>query len=180
MRPLSQDKRLAAIYNDLKKIPIPIPSTTPFDTNSLSRDTYLSAFREGWDFAISGRILYATQIAPAGMPSDLFSVWQAGACEGAKLGSEQLMAKLDLSTGVQLPESTPYDANPQNRALFLRNYADGYRDGIVGTVKATASPISNHYLIVMRQGYRAGHLAGWEILWEKKWAEISAEFDKLK
>jgi hypothetical protein len=90
------DKRLAAIYEDLKTVPIPFPKSTPFDGDSRRRDSYLAGFRKGWDFAISGRILYGTMIGPAGMESDLFSVWQDGAREGSRLGSEQLMARLEV------------------------------------------------------------------------------------
>jgi hypothetical protein len=96
VQPLVKDKRLAAIYEDLKTVPIPTPKATPFDGDSRRRDAYLAGFREGWDFAISGRILYGTMIGPAGMESDLFSVWQDGAREGSRLGSEQLMARLDV------------------------------------------------------------------------------------
>lgn len=96
MQPLTKDKRLAAIYDDLKILPIPIPKTTAFDGDSRRRDSYVAGFRQGWDFAISGRILYGTQFAPAGMPSDLFDAWQDGSREGARLGSQQLMAKLDV------------------------------------------------------------------------------------
>ncbi len=96
MQPFVKDKRLAEIYEDLKTVPIPTPKTTPFDGDLRRRDTYLAGFREGWDFAISGRMLYGTMIGPAGMESDLFSVWQDGAREGSRLGSEQLMARLDL------------------------------------------------------------------------------------
>jgi hypothetical protein len=95
VQPLATDKRLAAIYEDLKTVPIPTPKATPFDSDSRRRDAYLAGFREGWDFAISGRILYGTMVGPAGMESDLFSVWQAGAREGSRLGSEQLMARLE-------------------------------------------------------------------------------------
>jgi hypothetical protein len=96
VQPFPQDKRLVAIYDELKKVAIPLPQTTPFDDNSRRRGSYLAGFREGWDFAISGRILYGTQIAPAGMESDLFSAWQDGACEGRRYGSEQLVVRLDL------------------------------------------------------------------------------------
>jgi hypothetical protein len=95
VQPFSQVKRLAVVYDELKTVPIPLPQTTPFEGDSRRRDSYLAGFRGGWDFAISGRILYGTQIAPAGMESDLFSVWQVGAREGARLGSEQLMSRLE-------------------------------------------------------------------------------------
>jgi hypothetical protein len=96
VQPLAKDGTLAAIYAELKKVPIPTPMTTPFDGDSGKRDAYLAGFREGWDFAISGRILYGTMIGPAGMESDLFSVGQNGAREGSRLGSKELMAKLDV------------------------------------------------------------------------------------
>src|SRR6185369_2815275 len=96
VQPFAKDKRLAEIYEDLKKVPIPTPKTTPFDGDSHRRDTYLAGFREGWDFAISGRIVYAEMNGPAGIESDLISVWQDGAREGSRLGGEQLMARLDL------------------------------------------------------------------------------------
>jgi len=96
VQPLAKDERLVVIYEGLKTVPIPTPNTTPFDSDFRRRDAYLAGFREGWDFAISGRILYGTMIGPAGMEPDLFSVWQDGAREGSRLGSEQLMARLDV------------------------------------------------------------------------------------
>ena len=98
VQPLAKNKRLAAIYENLKTVPIPTPQTTPFDGDSSRRAVYVAGFRDGWDFAISGRILYGTMMGPTGMESDLFSVWQDGAREGSRLGSQQLMARLDVKT----------------------------------------------------------------------------------
>jgi hypothetical protein len=95
VQPLSKDARLVGIYNRLKTEPIPTPQVTSFDKDARLRHCFLAGFTNGWDFAISGKILYGTQVAPAGMPPDCFSAWQAGARDGARLGGDSLLAKLE-------------------------------------------------------------------------------------
>ena len=46
-------EKLATVYADLKTVPIPVPTMTPFDADSRQRDAYLAGFKDGWDFANS-------------------------------------------------------------------------------------------------------------------------------
>src|ERR1035438_7806224 len=86
--------RLAAIYTDLKTLPIPVPHVTPFDKDNRQRDAYLAGFRDGWDFAISGDILFEFRSQPSDLPADLSPAWGDGWHDGTRLGGERLSAKL--------------------------------------------------------------------------------------
>ena len=92
--PLWPKERLAAIYADLKTEPLPAPSVTPFDTDARQRDAYLAGFKDGWDFAICGDILFGFRSQPLDLPPDLRSAWQGGWREGTKIGGERLLTKL--------------------------------------------------------------------------------------
>ncbi len=87
-------EKLAAIYADLRTLAIPAPTVTPFDSDSRQRDAYLAGFKDGWDFAIRGDILFGFRSQPYDLPADLSSAWGDGWHEGTRLGGERLLAKL--------------------------------------------------------------------------------------
>ena len=86
--------QLAAVYSDLKPSPIPLPQVTPFDKDSRQRDAFFTGFRDGWDWAISGNILFGLRSQPCDLPADLFAAWSGGWHEGTTLGGQKLLEKL--------------------------------------------------------------------------------------
>ena len=69
----------------LQQEPIPLPATTPFDSDAINQEAYLSGFRKAWNYVVSGYFLHAT--IETSMPRGLEEPWKAGWKDGYKIGS---------------------------------------------------------------------------------------------
>ena len=76
----------------------------------------------------------------------------------------------EVGSDVPLPEHTPYDSNPELKALYLKGYAGGYRIGITGCAASCDIAGSKEHPERAR-AYIEGNLAGQDagtIVWESK------------
>jgi hypothetical protein len=81
--------REKAIYAALKSEPVPLPQSTPYDSDVRQREAFNEGFRTGWDRAISGALAHGTFGTPTNPPRDLREAWSAGWKSGTKVGSER-------------------------------------------------------------------------------------------
>ena len=63
---------------------------------------------------------------------------------------------------VPLPQSTPYDYYTPSRDTYLKYYADGYRDGVLGRAVFSYYP-AGEYPAMAHQGYVDGNSAGCQV-----------------
>ncbi len=90
VQPVALDSfREQAIYASLKKEAVPIPASTPYDSEARRRQFFDDGFRAGWDCAISGALLHGTFGTPVDLPSDTRDAWTAGWRSGTKTGSDR-------------------------------------------------------------------------------------------
>jgi hypothetical protein len=87
---------VAKAYVVLKEEPIPTPNIHPFAGDDEKQKAYLTGFREGWNFAIRGDILFALHTTPYGLSKNLIQPWNEGWKLGTELGGDRLMAQLHL------------------------------------------------------------------------------------
>lgn len=79
-----------------------------------------------------------------------------------------LSSKVD--SDVPLPEHTPYDSNPELKALYLKGYVGGYRVGITGysaSCDIAGSKEHPERSLAFIKGNLAGQDAG-SIVWKSK------------
>jgi hypothetical protein len=82
-----------AIYAVLKREPVPLPQSAPYNGDARHREAFNEGFRSGWDRAISGALLHGTFGTPTDLPKDLREAWSAGWKSGAKTGSDRWFAE---------------------------------------------------------------------------------------
>lgn len=78
-----------AIYAALRSEPIPLPETTPYDTDDRQRLVFNDGFRSGWDCAVSGALLHGTFGTPTDLAEEARKIWSAGWSAGAKMGRDR-------------------------------------------------------------------------------------------
>jgi len=74
------------ISQRLQQEPIPLPKTTPFDSDARKQEAYFSGFRKAWNFVISGNFLHGTM--GVSIPDGLEEPWNAGWNDGYKIASD--------------------------------------------------------------------------------------------
>ena len=81
------------IYAVLRKEPIPLSPTTPYDRDSGQRDAFEQGFCNGWECAISGALLHGTFGTPTDLTAEMRKVWSAGWDAGAKKGMDRWLVE---------------------------------------------------------------------------------------
>jgi hypothetical protein len=99
------------------------PATTPYDTNAAARAVYLKFYEDAHRIAAAGRTNITYDYRGEHVRAATDGQWQ-GVHAGLQIVRERELQR--LRRGPRLPKSTPYDAEPELRATYLRSYRDNY------------------------------------------------------
>jgi hypothetical protein len=89
---ISGDPVEQIIRERLQPEPIPLPATTPFDSDAKKQAAYLNGFRKAWDDVVSGAFLHAT--IGVSIPDGLEEPWRAGWKDGCKIAVDRWFQEL--------------------------------------------------------------------------------------
>jgi len=92
-----------AIYERLRVELIPLPATTPFDSDQKQREVYTEGFDEAWDWVISGTFLHGDRAFTG--PTEQEKSWRAGWKDGYKIASDRWMQEFERWRKDRFPQS---------------------------------------------------------------------------
>src|SRR5258706_4090024 len=118
---------------------------------------------------VSSLLLLGAMTAPASNSRPSTTEPTTAASMPADLADElreagRLMAKSGLPRDVPLPEKTPFEANDEDRAKYLRNYVLGFSRGNSGMI-VTDRFFGRRPPESMARGYEDGYEAGTRRPW---------------
>jgi len=76
------------IYEDLSRLPVPLPEGTPFDDDAGKRGAYLRGYADAWHYVITSELLYATVGPSSTLYDEDREAWLAGWQAGCPLAAE--------------------------------------------------------------------------------------------
>jgi hypothetical protein len=155
---------------------IPVPTTTPYDTNVVARAVYLQLYGDAYRVAAAGRTNITYDYRGEHVRAATDGQWQ-GVHAGLQVVRERGLQQ--LRRGPQLPRTTPFDGEREARAAYLRSYRDNYLGALSGRHTISCFPqtrTAEAYCRGERDGQRKAMDDTYAV--EKRWlAQYSALSD---